>query len=66
MYQRILVPVDGSPTSHAGLAEAIELARLTGGRLRLVHVVDEMPSPRATVRCRPMCWRCSRSRATAS
>ena len=43
MYQRILVPVDGSPTSNAGLAEAIQLARLTGARLRLVHVVDEMP-----------------------
>jgi nucleotide-binding universal stress UspA family protein len=43
MYQRILVPVDGSPTSNAGLAEAIKLARLTGARLRLLHVVDEMP-----------------------
>jgi nucleotide-binding universal stress UspA family protein len=43
MYQRILVPVDGSPTSSAGLDEAIALAKLTGARLRLVHVVDEMP-----------------------
>ncbi|MEP6789997.1 MAG: universal stress protein [Ramlibacter sp.] len=43
MYQRILVPVDGSPTSSAGLAEAIKLAKLTGGRLQLVHVIDEMP-----------------------
>lgn len=43
MYQRILVPVDGSPTSNAGLAEAIRLARLTGGQLRLLHVVDQMP-----------------------
>ena len=43
MYQRILVPVDGSPTSSAGLDEAIMLAKLTGARLRLVHVVDEMP-----------------------
>ena len=42
MYQRILVPVDGSPTSNRGLAEAIALARLTGARLRLVHVVDEL------------------------
>jgi nucleotide-binding universal stress UspA family protein len=40
MYQRILVPVDGSPTSNCGLAEAIRLAKLTGARLRLVHVVD--------------------------
>lgn len=43
MYQRILVPVDGSATSDAGLAEAIKLARLTGAQLRLLHVVDEMP-----------------------
>jgi nucleotide-binding universal stress UspA family protein len=43
MYQHILVPVDGSPTSDKGLAEAIALARLSGGRLRLLHLVDEMP-----------------------
>jgi nucleotide-binding universal stress UspA family protein len=42
MYQRILVPVDGSPTSDRGLQEAIRLARLTGGRLRLLHVVDDL------------------------
>lgn len=42
MYQRILVPIDGSTTSAKGLAEAIRLARTTGGRLRLVHVVDEL------------------------
>ena len=44
MYQRILVPVDGSTTSNAGLAEAIKLAKLTGARVRVLHVVDEMPS----------------------
>ncbi len=42
MYQRILVPVDGSPTSDKGLAEAIALAKMTGGRIRLIHVVDEL------------------------
>ena len=41
MYQKILVPVDGSPTSSRGLQEAIKLAKLTGARLRLMHVVDE-------------------------
>lgn len=40
MYQRILVPVDGSPPSNRGLAEAIALAKLTGARLRLINVVD--------------------------
>ncbi|NMM81146.1 universal stress protein UspA [Acidovorax sp. SRB_14] len=42
MYQRILVPIDGSPTSLQGLAEAIRLARLTGGQLRLLHMVDAL------------------------
>lgn len=40
MYAKILVPVDGSPTSDLGLAEAVKLARLTGARLRLLHAVD--------------------------
>ena len=43
MYQRILVPVDGSSTSNAGLAEAVKLAKLTGARLLLLHVVDDLP-----------------------
>lgn len=42
MYQHILVPIDGSATSGKGLDEAIRLAQLTGGRLRLVHVTDEL------------------------
>ena len=40
MYQRILVPVDGSTTSSKGLGEAIQLAKLTGGSLRLIHAID--------------------------
>jgi nucleotide-binding universal stress UspA family protein len=42
MYQKILVPVDGSDTSNRGLDEALRLARLTGAQLRLVHVIDEL------------------------
>jgi nucleotide-binding universal stress UspA family protein len=41
MYQRILVPVDGSSASTRGLAEAVALARLTGGRIHLLHVMGE-------------------------
>lgn len=44
MYQRILVPIDGSAAANKGLDEAIALARLTGARLRLLHVVEEMIS----------------------
>src|SRR2546430_17106618 len=39
-YRRILVPVDGSPTSSRGLREAIGFARVQKARLQLVHVVD--------------------------
>ena len=42
MYQRILVPIDGSATSTRGLDETIGLAKLTGATLRLVHVLDEL------------------------
>ncbi|CUJ59319.1 universal stress protein [Achromobacter kerstersii] len=42
MYERILVPIDGSPTSELGLKEAMRLAMLTHGRLRLIHVIDEL------------------------
>lgn len=40
-YKRILVPVDGSPTSKLGLREAIRLAKGQRASLQLVHVVDE-------------------------
>ena len=42
MYQRILVPIDGSPTSDRGLDEAIALARITGGSIRLVNILDDL------------------------
>lgn len=42
MYQNILVPIDGSTTSSKGLDEAIQLAKHTGGRLRLIHVIDDL------------------------
>lgn len=47
MYKRILVPVDGSATARRGLQEAIALATLTGGQLRLLHVVDELSAAMA-------------------
>ncbi len=40
-YKRILVPVDGSPTSTLGLREAIRLAKGQRASLHLVHVVDQ-------------------------
>ena len=40
MYQRIMVPVDGSETSRMALQEAIKLAQQFKARLKLVHVVE--------------------------
>lgn len=42
MYKRILVAVDGSPTSLRGLDEGVRVAKATGGRILLVHVVNEL------------------------
>jgi nucleotide-binding universal stress UspA family protein len=41
MYQRILVPVDGSATSERGLREAVKLASGQNTRLLFLHVVDD-------------------------
>ena len=42
IYEKILVPVDGSATSAKGLQEAIKIAKALGSTLRLLHVVDEL------------------------
>lgn len=42
MYKRILVPVDGSETSNRAVVAALQMARENGGRVRLVHVLDEL------------------------
>ncbi|MFC5498719.1 universal stress protein [Caenimonas terrae] len=43
MYQRILVPVDGSPASERGVQEAIGLAGKLNARLLFLHVLDDYP-----------------------
>ena len=43
MYDKILVPLDGSPTSERGFEEAVALARVMKSSLVLVHVIDTMP-----------------------
>ncbi len=42
MFQRILVPIDGSPTSNRGLEVAIDLASDQKAKVCLLYVVDEL------------------------
>jgi len=42
MYRKILVAVDGSATSLRGLDEAIKVDQIANGRIRVVHVVDDL------------------------
>lgn len=43
MYQRILVPLDGSATSARGLKEALVLARTCRASVVLLHVLEYSP-----------------------
>jgi len=43
VYDKILVPIDGSPTSARGYEEAVALARALGSRLVVLHVIDAFP-----------------------
>lgn len=42
MYARILVPLDGSPTSSLALEHAAALARLCAATVVLLHVIEEL------------------------
>lgn len=42
MYQHILVPVDGSPTSDRALQEALKLAKQQNAQLTLIHVLEDV------------------------
>lgn len=41
MFRRILVAVDGRASSSKALLAAVQLARDSGGRLRLMHAIDD-------------------------
>lgn len=41
-YQHLLVAVDGSPTADHAVNEATGLAKATGGRIRLLNVMDPL------------------------
>ncbi len=43
MYKHLLVPIDGSKLSLKAVAHSVELAKATGARVTLLHVVPEYP-----------------------
>jgi nucleotide-binding universal stress UspA family protein len=40
MYERILVPTDGSPTAEAAMEHALEIAGRYGGEVHVLHVIS--------------------------
>ena len=54
MYQRILVPLDGSEVSNRGLHEALRLVQDTSASLVLLHVIDNYPTMREFASSRPL------------
>ena len=40
MFKRIVIPVDGSETANKALVVALQMARETGGSVRIIHVIE--------------------------
>ena len=40
MYQRSLIPIDGSEPANKALIAALQMARDSGGIVHLIHVVE--------------------------
>lgn len=57
MYQKIMLPLDGSDTAHRAIRHASGLARATGGEIVIVQVVDseaQILAQTATATIEPM------------
>lgn len=42
MYQRILIPVDGSPTSERAIDEAVQFAHQQGAQVEVIMIVEDL------------------------
>lgn len=42
MYRQILVPVDGSETANKALQAALDLAKDSGGCVRVIHIIEDL------------------------
>jgi nucleotide-binding universal stress UspA family protein len=69
MFERILVPIDGSDTARKGIVAAIGVAKMSGGCVRLLHVVDDLGADaerEATIFAREDAVRAARTAARAA
>lgn len=44
LYNQILCPIDGSPTSERGMNEAAAVAKAMGAKVHFFHVIDFQPA----------------------
>lgn len=42
MYQRILIPVDGSPTSERAIDEAVQFAYQQGAQVEVIMIIEDL------------------------
>ena len=42
MYQRILIPVDGSPTSERAIEEAVQFAHQQGAQVEVIMIIEDL------------------------
>lgn len=42
MYQRILIPVDGSPTSERAIEEAVQFAHQQGAEVEVIMIIEDL------------------------
>ncbi|MDA8266204.1 MAG: universal stress protein [Actinomycetota bacterium] len=45
MFEKLIVAVDSSPASDRAVARASDLARISGGTVQLLHVVEHVSAP---------------------
>ncbi len=56
MFNRILVPLDGSPLAERAIPHALHFARIFGGNIILLQVLDPTPYRENTTAVEPLHW----------
>lgn len=64
MFEKVLVPLDGSPLAEGILPHAVAMTRATGGKLVIVHVLEpEKVAPETAID--PLNWHLRKAEASA-